>query len=164
MSRKIKLDKYDYSILEILQKEATISNKDLAKRIGLSPPATLVRVNQLKSKNYLLEASYTLNWTKLGFQSYIHVYCSVKREDREKFLKLLDAFPNVLESYEYRKHEEFLVDFWHYRYKLLCVCKDQYDWHKKWDEHLMSKGIIIDFQAVRVHEKRSAKLPVPFLG
>jgi DNA-binding Lrp family transcriptional regulator len=50
MSRKIALDQFDYAILEILQKDATISNKKLAKQIGLSPPTTLVKVNQIKQE------------------------------------------------------------------------------------------------------------------
>jgi DNA-binding Lrp family transcriptional regulator len=164
MSRKIALDQFDYAILEILQKDATISNKELAEQIGLSPPATLVRVNHLKQKKYLLEASYDLSWSKLGFDSHIHVYCVIKRGNRDEFLKLIDSFPRIIASYELRKSDEFMVDVLHYRYILFGVFRDQYEWHKCWQENILATGIIEEFEALRVHEIRSSKLPVPLFG
>jgi len=164
MSRKIALDQYDYGILEILQKDATISNKELAKQIGLSPPATLVRVNHLKEKKYLHEAAYSVNWSKLGFDSHIHIYCVIKRENRDEFLKLIDSFPRVLASYELRKSDDFNVDYWHYRFILFAVFKDQHEWHKCWQDKILETGIIEEFRALRVLEVRRSKLPVPLFG
>jgi|GEM_PF-7014778 len=164
MSRKIALDQYDYGILEILQKDATISNKELAKQIGLSPPATLVRVNHLKEKKYLQEATYNINWSKLGFDSHIHIYCVIKRENRDEFLKLIDSFPRVLASYEFRKSDEFSVDYCHYRFILFGVFKNQHEWHKFWQENILETGLIEEFHAIRVHEVRKSKHPVCLFG
>ena len=43
-----KLDRYDLSILAELQRDARISNQELAERIGLSPSPCSRRVKQLE--------------------------------------------------------------------------------------------------------------------
>ena len=44
----IHLDDYDKRIVELLQEDASISNVDLAKKIGLAPSSCLIRVKNLK--------------------------------------------------------------------------------------------------------------------
>lgn len=51
--RKKVVDDIDLLIINILQKNANITNKDLAKKIGLTPPPTLTRVNNLWKRRIL---------------------------------------------------------------------------------------------------------------
>ena len=44
----MELDRYDRSILQVLQQEGRISNQELADRIGLSPSPCLRRVKALE--------------------------------------------------------------------------------------------------------------------
>ena len=44
----MQLDRYDWQILQVLQREGRISNQDLADRIGLSPSPCLRRVRTLE--------------------------------------------------------------------------------------------------------------------
>src|SRR5450830_1148410 len=48
-----KLDRYDLSILAELQRDARISNQELAERIGLSPSPCSRRVKQLEDDGYI---------------------------------------------------------------------------------------------------------------
>lgn len=47
------LDRTDKAILRALQKDASISNVALAKKVSLSPPACLRRVERLKSEGFI---------------------------------------------------------------------------------------------------------------
>lgn len=47
-NRPARLDEIDLAILEILQSDGRITNAELAKRVGGSPPATLERVRKLE--------------------------------------------------------------------------------------------------------------------
>jgi len=49
----ISLDQIDLSILRHMQKNARISNKDLASELGLAPSAVLERVKKLEKKNVI---------------------------------------------------------------------------------------------------------------
>ena len=44
----MRLDKTDIEILKILQKNGRITNTELAKKIGISPPPALERVKKLE--------------------------------------------------------------------------------------------------------------------
>ena len=52
-----KLDRYDLSILAELQRDARISNQELAERIGLSPSPCSRRVKQWRLACYHLSRS-----------------------------------------------------------------------------------------------------------
>jgi len=47
MAAEAGLDRTDFEILRRLQNNARISNKELARRMGLAPSTTLVRTRQL---------------------------------------------------------------------------------------------------------------------
>ena len=54
MSGKHKaLDRTDYRILDILQKNGRITNVDLAEKVHLSPPPCLERVKRLEREGYI---------------------------------------------------------------------------------------------------------------
>ena len=48
-----KLDRYDLNILAELQRNAALSNQELAERIGLSPSPCSRRVKQLEDDGYI---------------------------------------------------------------------------------------------------------------
>ena len=52
-SIKVKFDKIDRKILEILQGNAKITNAQLSKDIGLSPAPTLERVKKLEQSGII---------------------------------------------------------------------------------------------------------------
>ncbi|WP_155516437.1 Lrp/AsnC family transcriptional regulator, partial [Vibrio fluvialis] len=47
------MDKFDERILRELQQDGRISNVELAERVGLSPSATLRRVQELERKKVI---------------------------------------------------------------------------------------------------------------
>ena len=94
------LDKIDSRILEIIQEEARISNKDLADRVGLSPSPCWRRVRALES-NGIIERYVTLvNAKAVGLP--INVFATVTLEKQvepalEAFEKAVTERPEVME-------------------------------------------------------------------
>ncbi len=49
----MKLDRTDIDIIEVLQNDARVSNKELASRVGLAPSSCLARVRRLEADGVL---------------------------------------------------------------------------------------------------------------
>ncbi|MBA3052740.1 MAG: winged helix-turn-helix transcriptional regulator, partial [Candidatus Omnitrophica bacterium] len=64
---KYNLDKCDYKILGLIQKDSSITNKELAKKIKLSPAATLSRLNKLKKTGVIEKFTAILDEKKLDY-------------------------------------------------------------------------------------------------
>ena len=68
------LNDKDRSILRILQKNADITNAELAKQVDLSPSACLTRVKKLKADQLIRGISATLNANALGLNFHVFIY------------------------------------------------------------------------------------------
>ena len=96
------IDAIDMAILRILQQDGRISNADLAQRVNLSPPATLVRVRRLKEQGTIQSTVALLNKEQLGYDMtcFISVSLQLHRvEGLEEFRSSVSAFPEVLECH-----------------------------------------------------------------
>ncbi len=95
-----KLDRYDLRILEELQRDARISNQELAERIGLSPSPCSRRVKQLEDEGYILRQVALLNRKKLGLSLTAYVLIGMDRHTPERFEHFqaaIHAHPEVME-------------------------------------------------------------------
>ena len=69
MSRN--LDEIDFKILAEIQADGRITNVELAKRVGISPPPCLRRVRALEEEGYIHGYRGLLDARKLGFDTYV---------------------------------------------------------------------------------------------
>ncbi|EKO3456194.1 Lrp/AsnC family transcriptional regulator [Vibrio fluvialis] len=69
------MDKFDEIILRGLHQDGRISNVELAERVGLSPSATLRRVQELERKKVIKGYRAVLDKTQLnvGFIAYVSI-------------------------------------------------------------------------------------------
>ncbi|MEY8749693.1 Lrp/AsnC family transcriptional regulator [Alkalicoccobacillus gibsonii] len=96
------LDGIDIQILDILQKNAQLSNSEIAKRVNLSPPATHARIKNIEKNGYINKHVAILNQEKLGFNllSMIFISTSIHQHDAIETLEdKLKALPEVLECH-----------------------------------------------------------------
>ncbi len=96
----MKLDRYDRSILEVLQVDGRISNQDLAERIGLSPSPCLRRVRALEDAGIIAGYRALLDAGKLELNLIALVSISMDRHTPERFTRFdaaVSALPEVLE-------------------------------------------------------------------
>lgn len=101
-SNKQVLDSIDIAILEILQENATISNKELAGVISMSPSATHTRVQGLKDGGYIEKSLTVLNRELLGFDMLCLIHISLQTHNIkqiEEFYKTIMGLNQVLECY-----------------------------------------------------------------
>lgn len=80
-----KLDRYDLKILAELQRDARISNQELAERIGLSPSPCSRRVKQLEDDGYIVRQVALLDRKKLGLTLTAYVLIGMDRHTPERF-------------------------------------------------------------------------------
>ncbi|HEU5013444.1 MAG TPA: Lrp/AsnC family transcriptional regulator, partial [Roseiflexaceae bacterium] len=106
------LDDKDRAILNLLQREGRISNADLARRVGLSQPATFARVRRLEQDGYICGYAAQLNREKLGYGMMCYVHVSQQLHQRRELEKLREALldmPEVLECVFVTGEFDFLL-------------------------------------------------------
>ncbi|WP_299729916.1 Lrp/AsnC family transcriptional regulator [uncultured Endozoicomonas sp.] len=90
------LDRYDIRILQELQADASISNQDLADRIGLTPSPCLRRVRHLEELGLITGRVTLLNSEKLGLSLFVLIHISMDRHTPERFA----AFESTINDYD----------------------------------------------------------------
>lgn len=89
-------DETDLKILDLLQKDGRLANKDLARIINLSPTPCLRRVGQLKQAGHIKGFKAVLDPAKLGFT--LRAFLSLKRNrdsHREELTQRILGIPEV---------------------------------------------------------------------
>jgi Lrp/AsnC family leucine-responsive transcriptional regulator len=79
------LDRYDWQILRILQDHGSISNQELADRIGLSPSPCLRRVRLLEEAGFITGYRALLDAKKLGLSLMALIHISMDQHTPERF-------------------------------------------------------------------------------
>ena len=100
MTSHHKLDKIDRHILEILQKNAKITNAQLSKEIGLSPAPTLERVKKLETSGVISSYHAKLNTTKVGLSISTFVQITLTGHDKNSIKAFIDAINSIDEVIE----------------------------------------------------------------
>ena len=112
------LDKTDRKILEILQGNARITNKELSSQLGLSPPPTLERVKKLENAGYIKGYIAQLDPEKINLGSTMLVSVTLHQHSQqsiEEFHRAVADLTEVMECYHVTGDDDFL---------LKVVCKD----------------------------------------
>jgi Lrp/AsnC family transcriptional regulator, leucine-responsive regulatory protein len=92
------LDAIDRRILRALQRDASIANQTLADEIGLSPPACLKRVRQLKAAGVIERIIARLSPEALGFPLLTVARIKLNRPTEKamrEFEQKMNALPRV---------------------------------------------------------------------
>src|SRR5262245_29154410 len=107
-----RLDEIDIKILQHLQREARISNVELANRVGLSPAPCLRRVKALEDAGVIRKYVALLDPRALNLNVTVLVQVSLGRQVAERFRILEEAIlerPEVLECYVTTGPSDFLM-------------------------------------------------------
>ena len=96
------LDAIDMKILELMQRDASLSTAELAERVGLSQSPCWRRIQRLREEGYIKAQVVIVDREKLGFT--MQIFAQVKmttlsEEDRAKFHKAVNDIPEILECY-----------------------------------------------------------------
>jgi Lrp/AsnC family transcriptional regulator len=96
------LDAIDVKILDLMQRDASLSTAELADRVGLSQSPCWRRIQRLREEGYIKAQVVIVDREKLGFK--MQIFAQVKmttlsEEDRAKFHKAINDIPEILECY-----------------------------------------------------------------
>ncbi|MCW4628512.1 MULTISPECIES: Lrp/AsnC family transcriptional regulator [Marinomonas] len=88
-------DKIDLRILRELQQDSSLTNQELADRVGLSASPCLRRVKALQDSGVIDRSVTLLNQNKLGLKLTAFIQISMDRHTPDRF----EVFESTLESY-----------------------------------------------------------------
>lgn len=106
------LDETDKSLLRTLQADGRLSNVELARKINLSPPATLARLRRLEKDGYIRNYTAVVDREKAGYDllCFIHISMQMHQlEQVENFRNLVREMPEVLECHHITGEYDYLL-------------------------------------------------------
>lgn len=106
------LDKTDQSILDLLQRDCSLSSAAIAERLNLSQSPCWRRINRLEEQGYIRRRVALLDRDRLGMD--IVVFATVNltatgRQDLLRFEEDIVAYPEVLECYTMAGIWDYLI-------------------------------------------------------
>ena len=131
----MQLDRLDKRILKELQADGTLTNLELAERIGLSPSPCARRVKQLQDAGVIRGQATLLNPSSLGLKLTALIQISMDRHTPDRF----EAFEKIVGSYA-EVVECLLITGQSADYQLKVMVPDMESYH----EFLLNKITRID--------------------
>lgn len=107
-----KLDKTDLAILDQLQKNGRLTNKELAAAVHLSPTPTFERVKRLEREGYIRNYVAVLDPDKLNCGFVAFCYLKMKQHSYENATRIMEAIrevPEIAECYNISGDYDFLL-------------------------------------------------------
>ena len=111
-SGQVSLDETDKTILRLLQVDGRVSNAEIARRVGLSAPATHARVKRLEETGVVRQYSTLLDREAIGYDMvcFINVSLQLHQFDAiERFKDLVRDMPEVLECHHITGEFDYLL-------------------------------------------------------
>ena len=109
---RVKLDRVDLSILNDLQEDGRMTNVELAKRAGITPPPCLRRVRALERNGYIRGFHADVNPEALGFTVTVFAQvglASQAESDLAAFEETVQQWPEVRECHMLAGETDFLL-------------------------------------------------------
>ncbi len=108
-----KIDIIDYKILSILQKDATLPVKDIARKVGLSTTPCWARIQKLQEIGIIKKKTAVLDSEKLGFNNRVFIFIKTNKHKKEwanKFKKYILSQQNVMGLYRISGNFDYLIN------------------------------------------------------
>ncbi len=108
----MELDRYDRTILRLLQEDARMTNSALAARVSLSESATLRRVRSLEESGLIEGYTALVDQQRAGFPVNVFVSITLDRQSQtglEAFESAVRRVPEVMECYLMTGEHDYLL-------------------------------------------------------
>lgn len=109
---KLDLDAIDVKILTQLQEDASLSNVELAQRVGLSPSPCLARVRALEASGIIARRVTLLDPVSLGATISVFIQVALEKQTEaqlEIFEEAILGFSEVMECYLMTGDSDYLL-------------------------------------------------------
>jgi len=125
-TEQITLDSKDIAILQLLQKNARITVKEISDQMHLSTTPVHERIKRMEASGVIKQYATLLDHTKVKKSLMVICYVSLKEHSKNagvKFIETMQVLPEVIECYSISGEFDFM---------LKVVCEDMnsyYDFH-----------------------------------
>lgn len=106
---KDKLDDTSLHLLAALQCDARLSYADLARRVGLSPPAVADRIRRLERQGVITGYRAQVDRGKLGYGLTAFIRLRAASEQYDSIDALADETPEILECHHVTGEDGFIL-------------------------------------------------------
>ena len=106
------LDAYEKRILRLLQEDASLSNADIAEKVGLSASPCWRRIDRLEREGFIKRRVALLDRRKVGLNAQIFAQVKLNTHGRanlDEFAAAIRDLPEVLECYVMMGSVDFLL-------------------------------------------------------
>lgn len=103
------MDELDWKVLSLLQHNARMTYTELARQIHLSVPAATERVKRLEEAGIIEGYAANVNAAAAGYPVSALIAVTVPQSAKAKFLKILDAIPQVLECHHVTGADSYII-------------------------------------------------------
>ena len=106
------MDYIEYKLLNSLQKNARLTNLELAKQVGLSPSPCLRRVKSLEESGVITGYSAIINQNKVDLSVNVFVQVSLERQSEDRlqiFEEKIMEYREVMEAYLMTGEADYLL-------------------------------------------------------
>ena len=108
----MKIDSIDLRLLDELQRDGSLSNVELARRVHLSPSPCLARVKALESAGVISRYVALVNASKLGLGLNVFINISLRTQSKEAlaaFEARMAEYDEVMECYLMTGDSDYLI-------------------------------------------------------
>jgi len=112
---KRELDRIDYEILALLRKNARISNKEVARKVGLAASTCMVRIRLLQTSGVITGFHAEIDPVRLGVGIQAMIAVRLLRHfkpDVDAFRSHALSLPEVVQLYHVAGPIDFLIHVW----------------------------------------------------
>lgn len=152
----MKLDKQDISILEVLQKDGRLSNRDLAKAVALSPSPSWRRLRALEDAGVISHYAAVVDREQVGLSimGFAHVTLHDHSSEKVKrFDRAIMRAPQVLECHATSGEHDYM---------LKVVAPDMASYQDFLSEYLLKIGVVrtVNTSFALKQQKSTTALPM----
>ena len=154
------LDSVDARILDLLQRDASLSIADIAEKVGLSSSPAWRRIERLKRAGVILRQVTLLDHEKLGLN--FEVFASVKlqlpsRDNLEKFEAAVADWPEVVECSTVTGQVDYV---------LRVITRDMHAYDDFLRDKMLALGLVSDVQSriIMRTPKRTTAAPLELIS
>lgn len=106
----MKLDKLNWEILDLLQKNARASNAAIGRKVGLSSPAVAERIKKMEDLGVINGYRTDVNYTAGGYQLRAIITVRAFMGKLKPFLDKVSNFKEVLNCYRITGNENIIME------------------------------------------------------
>jgi len=132
----MKMDKFDIAILKAVQKDGRLSNRDLARKVSLSPSPSWRRLRALEEAGVISHYAAVVDREKVGLSimGFAHVTLhDHSSENVKKFDRAIMSAPQVLECHATSGGHDYM---------LKVVAPDMASYQDFLSEYLLKIGVV----------------------